>query len=217
MSTEAHRSIAWAGLGLGVLLLILQASITIPARMAEGGGIFFALVFYFSFFTILTNTGLVLVYAAVLSGRPRLRFMAGPTFRTMMAGAILLVMIVYAVLLAPIWNPQGLERLTDLGLHYLAPTLYLLWWLAGPHPVRLRYSRAAVMMIYPLGYCVWIISRGLTIERWPYPFVDVPQIGWGPVLLNMSGFAVLFVLVYLIAIALVRRLHARARFGHLRG
>ena len=215
MSNETHRRIAWVGMTLGLLLLILQAFITIPLRMTEGGGFFFALVFYFSFFTILTNTGLVRVYAAGLSGWRRLRFLAGPTARTMMAGAILVVMLVYALLLAPLWNPQGLERLLDVGLHYVAPALYLIWWVVGPHPVRLRYGRVLVMMIYPLGYCVWVIARGITIERWPYPFVSVPELGWGQVLMNMAGLALVFVAVYFAAVAIARRLHARARFGHL--
>lgn len=215
MTTEMHRNIAWAGAGLGILLIVLQGTMAIPARMAEGGGFWRALVYYFSYFTIWTNTGLVLVYFAVAAGRKRLRFLTGPTARTLMAGSILIVMIIYAVLLAPVWNPQGLMLLTDIGLHYVAPVLYLVWWALGPHPVRLRYGRAAVMMVYPVAYCVWVIVRGLTIGRWPYPFVDVSTLGWGPVLLNMAGLSLVFAAVFLGAIGLSRRLHARARFGGL--
>lgn len=216
MRKEWHENLAWAGVALGIFLIVLQGTMVIPARMAEGGGPLRALVFYFSYFTILTNTGLVLVYFAAASGRRRLRFLAGPTARTMMAGSILMVMLVYALVLAPLWNPRGLMLVTDIGLHYLAPVLFLVWWLSGPHPVPLRWERALVMMIYPLGYCVWVIGRGLVIDRWPYPFVHVPDLGWGRVIANFSGMAVVFLLVFLALIALGRVLHGRTRLGRLR-
>lgn len=215
MGADWHRKLAWAGFVLGVVLVVLQGAMVIPQRMAEGGGPFRALVFYFSFFTILTNTGVALVYLAVASGRRRLRALAGPTARTMMAGSIFVVMVIYALLLAPITDFRGLMRVLDIGLHYVAPVLYLAWWLAGPHPVRLRWGRAAVMMAYPLGYCAWVLVRGVAIGRWPYPFVSVPDLGWARVLLNMAGLAVLFALVFLAAIAISRALHARSRYGLL--
>jgi len=215
MQKEWHEKLAWAGFALGIFLIVLQGTMAVPARMAEGGGPFRALVFYFSYFTILTNTGLVLVYFAVASGRRRLRFLTGPTARTLMAGSILVVMLIYALLLAPVWDPQGLMLLTDIGLHYLTPVLYLVWWLTGPHPVPLRWDRAGTMMIYPLAYCAWVIGRGVTIGRWPYPFVDVPDLGWARVMANMAGMAIVFLVVFLALIALGRVLHGRTRYGRL--
>jgi hypothetical protein len=215
MRNDMHTTIAWAGFALGLFLLTLQATLTIPLRMAEGGGFFRALVFYFSFFTVLSNLGVTLVYFAVASGRKRLRFLAGPTARTMMAGSILVVMVVYAVLLQSAWNPQGLMKLSDIGLHYVAPLLYLGWWISGPHPVRLRWDRARVMMLYPVIYLVWVVVRGITIGRWPYPFVSVPDLGWGLVIANMAGMAVLFLVVYLAFIGVSRVLNARSRYGML--
>jgi hypothetical protein len=215
MRNDMHSTIAWAGFALGLFLITLQATQTIPLRMAEGGGFFRALVFFFSFFTILTNLGVTLVYFAAASGRPRLRFLAGPTARTMMAGSILVVMVIYATLLQATWNPQGLMKLTDIGLHYVAPILYLAWWVIGPHPVRLRWDRARVMMLYPLGYLVWVVLRGIAIGRWPYPFVDVASLGWGRVVMNMAGMAILFLVVFLAFIAVSRLLNARSRYGML--
>jgi len=216
MQKDLHDKLAWAGFALGIFLIVLQGTITIPLRMAEGGGPFRALVFYFSYFTILTNTGLVLVYFAAASGRRRLRALAGPTARTLMAGSILVVMVIYALLLAPVWKPEGLMKWTDIGLHYVAPLLYLVWWLSGPHPVPLRWERAAVMMTYPLAYCVWILARGAVIDRWPYPFVSVPDLGWARVIANIAGMAILFLIVFLAFIALTRMLNTRARYGRLR-
>jgi len=213
MGRNWHENLAWAGIGLGLFLIVLQGTITIPLRMTEGGGPWRALVYYLSFLTIWTNIGLVLIYAAAVSGWRGLRVLSGPTARTLMAGSIFMVMAVYAVLLAPVWNPTGLARVADAGLHYLTPALYLGWWLAGPHPVRLRWGRAGVMMLYPVVYCAWIIFRGMAIDRWPYPFVDVSVLGWGQVMTNMAFLALAFLAVYLAAIALGRTLHQRRRFG----
>lgn len=212
---ELHKTWAWVGFALGLFLIVLQGTITIPLRMAEGGGPFRALVFYFSFFTIVANTGLVLVYFAVASGRRRLKALAGPTARAMLAGAIAVVMLVYALVLQPLWSPTGLMWWTDLGLHYVAPILYLAWWVAGPHPVRLRWQRAGVMMILPLAYGAWVIVRGLWIGRWPYPFVSLPDLGWGGMLANMAVMLVVFLAAFLAAIAVSRAMHARARYGLL--
>lgn len=213
--SELHKTWAWAGFALGLFLIVLQGTITIPLRMAEGGGPLRALVFYFSFFTIIANAGLVLVYFAVASGRARLKALAGPTARTMMAGAILVVMLVYALVLQPLWDPQGLMLWADIGLHYVAPLVYLAWWLAGPHPVRLRWGRAGVMMILPAAYGVWVIVRGLWIGRWPYPFVSLPDLGWGAMLVNMAVMLAVFLAAFLAAIAVSRAMNARARFGLL--
>lgn len=215
MRTDLHTTIAWIGFVLGLFLITLQATQSIPLRMAEGGGFFRALVFFFSFFTILTNLGVTLVYLAVASGQPRLRFLAGPTARTLLAGSIFVVMMIYALVLQSLWNPQGLMWVADMGLHYVAPILFLVWWLIGPHPVRLRWGRVGVMMLYPVIYLVWVVVRGVSIGRWPYPFVSVPDLGWGRVLVNMTGMAVLFLVVFLGVIALSRALNARSRYGLL--
>src|SRR5690242_3095242 len=55
-----------AGLLVGAAALVLQFALTIPARLEAGDMIFGAVIFYFTFFTILTNLALVLIYAAEL-------------------------------------------------------------------------------------------------------------------------------------------------------
>ena len=213
MQGSLHVRLAWLGAVLGLALVIGQAFFTIPMRMEEGGGFLFALVFYLSFFTIWTNILAVVVYYAYASGSSGLRALAGPTARTLVAGSMLVVMGVHAVMLAPLYDPQGLERVLDTGLHYVAPLLFLFWWLAGPHPVALRWQRALIMLAWPVGYAVWIVSRGLVIDRWPYPFLTLLDLGWGRMLGNIAGFTLLFALVFLVMIALSRLLHQRNRRG----
>jgi hypothetical protein len=72
-------------------------------------------------------------------------------------------------------------------------------------------------MLYPAGYALWVILRGLVIGRWPYPFVSVPELGWGQVALNMVWMALVFLSAFLIAIALGRLLHARRQGWRVAG
>jgi hypothetical protein len=121
------RGLAIAGLCIGLVALVLQFSITIPASILAGRSRLASLIFYLSFFTILTNIGAVLVYSAVLTGRPD--WFGSPRTRAGVAVAIAVVMIVYAAILARLWQPAGLFLLCDMLLHYLTPVLYLAWWL----------------------------------------------------------------------------------------
>ena len=206
--------LAWAGVALGLVLLIVQSFYTIPARMAEGGGFWRALVFYLSYFTSWAAILAVLVWFAHASALPGLRTLAGPTARTLVAGAMLMLMGAHALLGPPV-TPQGFERLLDLALHYLLPLLFLLWWLTGPHPVPLRWQRMTVMLALPVGYAVWIVSRGLAIDRWPYSFMSLPAQGWGGLLANIVIMTALFAFVYAALIAVSRVLHHSRRFGAL--
>ncbi|MGX9572708.1 hypothetical protein [Mesorhizobium sp. f-mel] len=61
------RFLQISGLVIGLAGLVLQICITIPASMAAGRSFVGSLVFYLSFFTILTNIGAVLVHASLLS------------------------------------------------------------------------------------------------------------------------------------------------------
>lgn len=73
--------------------------------MSAGRGFAGSLVFYFSFFTILTNIRAVLVYSALLTGKPS--WFGSPRVRAGVAVAIAVVMIVYAAILSRLWQIAG--------------------------------------------------------------------------------------------------------------
>lgn len=211
MRSQLHRMLAVAGVALGLVVLLWQGSVTIPARMAEGGGPFRALVFFLSFLGVLVVVGQMIVWSASARVRPLVPALAGPTARVAMAGAGMVAILLHAPLLVA--GTGG--GLSDLAVHYLVPLAFIVWWVIGPHPVPLRWSRAVPMMAVPVGYALWVVVRGVTIGRWPYPFVSVPELGWVQVLINLAGLIVVFALVFLAAIAASRALNARARFGLL--
>jgi hypothetical protein len=211
MPNRTHRRLALIGAVAALAVVVWQGAVSMPVRMADGGGPLPALVFYFSYLGVVVAVGQALVWAASARVRPLVPALAGPTARVAMAGAGLAVLVLHAPLLAA--GMQG--GIAELLMHYALPVAFVAWWAIGPHPVPLRWSRVVPMLALPVLYALWVLVRGVTIGRWPYPFVSVPDLGWSRVLLNLGGLILVFALVDVAMIAAARFLHARARFGIL--
>lgn len=137
----------------------------------------------FSFFTILTNIGAVLVHVSLLSpgGYAWFPAFAGPRMRAGVAVAITLVFIIYATVLAQLWQPQGLFPLCDVLLHYVTPVLFVLWWFVAGADGSTRWRDISWWMIYPVAYLAYALARGPISGEVPYPFLDVAKNGARPV------------------------------------
>jgi hypothetical protein len=176
-----------AGLVLGAALLALQFGLTIPARMATGASLSASIVFFLSFFTVLSNIGVVLTYLAALTRLNWLSWFRLHQTRTLFAVLILIVMLVYHFVLSGIWAPIGLFKLADMGLHYAAPVLYLVWWITLRRNERLTYGQIGAMMVLPLAYIVYVLVRGQMTGLYPYPFIDAGVLGYAKTLVNAAG------------------------------
>ncbi|MBN9234366.1 MULTISPECIES: Pr6Pr family membrane protein [Phyllobacteriaceae] len=205
------RFLQIVGLAAGLIGLVLQFLITIPAAMAAGRGFVGAIVFYFSFFTILTNIAVVLVHVSLLTptGYAWAPGFASPRLRAGVAVAICVVTIVYAVVLAPLWQPHGLFLLCNVLLHYVAPALFVLWWLTAGAEGTSRWEDIPVWLIYPVLYVVYALTRAHFTGEAPYPFLDVRMTGIFGVVLGTLGVAALFVALGVAAAFLDRTIGRR--------
>lgn len=102
--------------------------------------------------------------------------------------------ITYHLLLAGLWNPQGMAFWADQGLHTATPLLMGLWWLAfAPKDIGLR--NIPQWLAVPVLYGAYALVRGSMTGFWPYPFLDVGILGPVQVAVNLAvslaGFAVL--------------------------
>lgn len=196
------RALQILGLIVGVTGLVLQFCITIPASMEAGRSLFGSVVFYFSFFTILTNIAAVLVHLSLLSatGYAWLPAFAGPKVRAGVAVSITLVFLVYATVLAQLWAPEGLFLLCDVLLHYIAPILFVLWWLFAGADGKTRWSDIPYWMLYPIAYLVYALVRGHFIGEVPYPFLDVATNGVASVALSALAVTALFLVLCILAV-----------------
>ncbi|RVD31264.1 Pr6Pr family membrane protein [Mesorhizobium sp. M4B.F.Ca.ET.017.02.2.1] len=196
------RFLQKAGLSVGLIGLVLQACITIPASMEAGRGFLGSVVFLFSFFTILTNIGAVLVHTSLLSpsGYAWFPAFAGSRLRAGVAVAISLVFIVYATVLARLWQPQGLFLLCDILLHYVTPALFVLWWLIAGADGTTRWRDISWWMVYPLAYLAYVLLRAPIAGEVPYPFLSVEKNGAASVAVSALATTGLFLLLCVIAV-----------------
>lgn len=202
---------------MGLVGLVLQLCITIPASVEAGRSLPASIVFYFSFFTILTNIGAVLVHISLISstGYSWLPAFAGPRMRAGVAVSIVLVFIVYAAVLARLWHPQGLFLLCDILLHYVTPVLFVLWWLVSGADGKTRWSDISCCLLYPVGYLVYALARAPIAGEVPYPFLDVARNGAGSVAISAMAITGLFLFLCIIAVLADHRI-ARTKESRLR-
>jgi hypothetical protein len=192
----------WAGLGIGTAALTLQVFLTIPASLDAGRSVAGSILFYLSFFTVLTNMLAVLSHFANLGfGGTALSRFRTPLWRGGIAVAIAVVGIVYALVLAKTWQPQGLWLAADVLLHYVTPFIYVGWWLVAGRSGALRWSDTIRWLVWPVAYVVYALLRAPLAGEVPYPFLDYAALGWPHVAMALLAILALFVLIGNLAVA----------------
>lgn len=208
---SARQIASVLGFAIGLFALILQFCITVPLRMDNGDSLVGAIVFFFTFFTILTNIMLVLIHLSELVRWHWLGWWRSPVTRGTMFAAIALVMGFYHLILAESWNPQGLAKVADVLLHYVTPTLYMLWWLAFQPKGKLRLGDLVRMFMPPVAWLVWAMLRGAVIAEYPYPILEAHRLGYAAVALNIAIVVLVLLVLFVLTIVLDRLLARTSR------
>jgi hypothetical protein len=212
--TRAARSAAALVALAGASALLLQLVLSVQLALANGHGAGHGLVVYFGYFTILSNLlATAAAAAAVLAPSRRVgAWFSRPGAVTAIAAVMLLVAGAYHLLLRQVWDPQGLQKLADVALHYLVPALVLAWWWLGARSRQLRFGAIPAWTAFPLAYLAYALARGELTGLYPYPFIDVPALGYGAVAVNAAGLLLVFCLVAALLV-LIGRTTAPNRTG----
>ena len=72
------------------------------------------------------------------------------------------------------------------------PFLFILLWFFYVSKSELKYKNALAWLIYPLLYVVYTAIGGEITGYYPYPFIDVGQLGYQRVLINSGGLFIAF-------------------------
>lgn len=181
-----------AGAVLAWVTLIIQYVLMLTN--GEHAGVGAATLAYVGYFTILTNwLAAFALSAPFLSDESRFRrFFETPSVRAAIALYISVVAVIYHLLLAHLWEPKGWQLFTDLMLHTVLPLLYVADWIVFARKRPMLYKRIPFWVIYPTGYGLFIIIKGMIIGTYPYPFLNVNELGFAGVLINMAGFTGLY-------------------------
>ena len=137
---------------------------------------------FFSFFTIQSNIGAVAaLFALVLVPRAR----RTPLFDGARSAAVLYIAItgvVFALLLAGLQEElQTTIPWVDFVVHKLMPVVLVADWLVDRPRHRLPRWTVLAWLAYPLAWLVSTLVRGARVDWYPYPFVDVSELGYGGV------------------------------------
>jgi len=179
---------AWAALG-----------IQFYATFSGNGSVAESLWVILRYFTIITNLLVAVTMTAVAMDRR-----VSPFVLAGLALAIGLVGIVYLTLLRGLVPLEGAALLADTLLHYAVPIAMVLYWLLIAPKFGLRWHHPLLWSLYPLAYFGYALLRGSVDGRYPYPFMDVTQLGPGRTALNALGLASAFVVAGLAMVAFSR-------------
>ena len=198
----AGRRAAGVIAAVGWLALTLQLIVTLDNAGIGGHTVARALWRYFGYFTILTNLLVAVTLARVWRGRkpgsttPSISTISGVVL------AIAIVGVVYHTLLSmrvPAMGP--LWWTADRMLHYLIPALSVLWWLAFVPTDTLTYRDAVTWLAFPIGYLTYALVRGSFDGWYPYYFIDVGALGYGPTLMNATVLSIAMLVAGCIVVA----------------
>ena len=189
--TPLATSLAFVGiaiglLGLGIDFWIIMGS---PAHDIDGNAVERSIVgqfvYFWTFFTHLTNLGLVLFYLAELTGWRWLSALREPRWRASMAGMIALVMVFFHFMLAPYYTFTGGLLVSNYLLHYVAPVIFLLWWLAA-HPARQPALQRPALDAGPRPDLRRPRPiRGAIVNDYPYAILNASKAGYGGVAIGV--------------------------------
>ncbi|TYL86938.1 hypothetical protein FXB38_05865 [Bradyrhizobium cytisi] len=160
-----------------------------------------------SYFTILTNLLVAVVFTGIAMrtglGTP---WLLGGTLLN-----ILLVGVIYGVLLQGLRELTAGSQLANILLHRATPALVSMFWLAFARKGTLTWRAPVLWALFPLGYLLYALGRGAIEGRYPYPFINVAEIGWPHTLRNSALIALAFVIAGEAMVWVDRRLAGRAK------
>ncbi|MFT3682570.1 MAG: Pr6Pr family membrane protein [Ferruginibacter sp.] len=186
-------AIAWFAVTLQFVLMLNNRTAPVPETVIR----------FFSYFTILTNTLTAVAFTALTGylGKQLKGFFEQAGAFTALTVYMLIVGLVYNIILRWQWEPAGLQKIVDEMLHVINPLFIFIYWLLFAKSSTTKWKDSFTWLLYPLLYCVYILVRGFFSKFYPYPFVDVNELGYSKVLLNCLYITAGFLLVSLLLIA----------------
>lgn len=157
---------------------------------------------FLSFFTVTTNILLGICFLSLWLFRNQKvgKFFAKSSIITALTVYILVVGLIYNLLLRGLVLPTGWARVADELLHVVSPIIFLTFWIFFVEKINLKYSSAFNWLSYPMAYIIFVVIRGHFIHQYPYPFINVVNLGYPKAILNAFFCVVLFWLLSILLI-----------------
>jgi hypothetical protein len=196
---------------IGFGLLVLAAIVFMIWTLVDEGA--FNALNFFTFFTILSN---LLAMAVLLEGGRR-QLTGQPPLPDLWRGAAVVYMTVTYLVFAVLLRDLQEELQTHVGwvdsvLHRVTPIVLMVDWLIEPPHQPIPFRRAVMpWLAFPLAWTAFTLVRGAIDGRYPYPFLDPANGGYGVVALYCVGILVLFLAVVWVVATIGTALRERRR------
>jgi hypothetical protein len=157
---------------------------------------------FISYFTILSNilVAISLTFSSLFPETTLGRYFADIKVKSAIALYIFIVGLVYNLVLRGIWDPTGWQLIVDNLLHVAVPIFYVVYWFVFTPRGKLNWIDGIAWAYFPLCYLIYSLIRGHFTKWYPYPFINVTEIGYQKVILNSSLMLIAFVLIGLLLI-----------------
>lgn len=205
--------------------VVAQLTLSVSRALQNGQDAATVAANFFSFFTILSNTGtaVVLAWAGVwyLTDGRRRAHSAEPRGIALALACVATYMIVtglvYNLLLRGIELPQGSEPIpwSNETLHVVAPAFLLLDVLFAPLRRRLPWRAVWAVIVFPIAWVLYTLIRGPLVVNpitgdsswYPYPFLNPAEFdnGYAGVAVYVVGIAAAIVAVAFFVVFVSRR------------
>ena len=198
--------LAWFGVAL-------QLYLSLRLTDSMGMSILRGLAIYLGYFTVLTNmlVGVAATWPLLSPSSAWGRFFARPTTIGWVTASIAFVGLAYFALLRHAWNPQGLQLLADVLMHYIVPILVVIYSGTALRGHALRWTAPLWWSLYPLIYFVYVLVRGVLFDHYPYGFIDVSQLGYARTLRNAVFLWIAFLVLAYVLMLIWRWINPRGR------
>jgi hypothetical protein len=209
--------ITWFGLGLGLILTVFNVYPPVEVQPNSLGvnpdgvaGLVGRVVDSLSYFTNLSNVIVAIVFT-MLARNPDRRGAVWSAVRMDSLVMISITGLIYAIVLAPDAQVEGLDIIVNSIKHYIVPVMtVLLWLLLGPRR-QLTFISVFTALAIPIAWAGYTLIRGEFIAAYPYGFLNVVAYGLPAVLVNIAGVAALGVVLGLLFWGIDRVLGSRQR------
>ena len=211
--------LAWCGLAISFTLnasgyyvsRINPDKPNLLGNVAGGVDTFWERLFdWITYFTIWSNTTVAIVLTA-LALRPTLLARTdrtGAIWRVLRMDSLLMIMItgiVYNLLLTE-GGKSGWDLVSNTLIHVIVPIVTpVVWIIAGPRGA-INLKTILLALILPIIWAVFALTRGVILNAYPYPFLNVEANGWVSVLSFIAVIVVVAIVIGLILWAIDRAL-----------
>jgi len=201
MTNSAKDKAIFIGAAIGWFAVVMQFVLMMQNRVESLNE---TTIRFFSYFTILTNCLVILYFTIIWHKKPifLLTHFEKPGFLTAITLYITTVFLIYQFILRGLWEPTGMQRIVDELLHSVIPIYMIVFWMTYENKKAVSWKAIPTWLFYPLVYLVYILFRGNLSGFYPYPFVNVTELGMEKVLINSGTLVLLFLTLAIVFVGI---------------